>query len=132
MSNLVVYQCMNVQELTFAVRSLPALFRRRKNVGLVVLDGLQFVDCDTSGQDLRSSHGRQHKGPNLEDIVNEDVLDAANFMTSGPQQKKSPVAKPVERPLFAQTRYTKPNQKPEPRVFESKLLERCVNLLVEM
>lgn len=99
-------------------------------MGLVVLDGLQFVDCDTSGQDVRSS-GRQQRGPNVEDIVGDDVLDAKHFMTSENTRKQT-TTKPVERPLFAQTRYLKPNQKPEPRVYEAKLLERCVNLLVEM
>ena len=44
MQNLYVFKCMDAQEMNMTVRSLPAFMKRHKNIGLVVLDGLHYVD----------------------------------------------------------------------------------------
>jgi len=44
LSNLFVFTCMDAIELNLAVRSLATFFRKNKNIGLVVIDGLHFIE----------------------------------------------------------------------------------------
>ena len=44
MQSLTVFKCMDGNEFNLAVRSLAVWLKRHKGVGLVVLDGMQFVE----------------------------------------------------------------------------------------
>ena len=44
LSNLFVFTCMDAIEFNLAVRSLATFFRKNKNIGLVVIDGLHFIE----------------------------------------------------------------------------------------
>jgi len=44
LSNLFVFTVMDAIEFNIAVRSLATFLRRNKNVGLLVIDGLHFLE----------------------------------------------------------------------------------------
>lgn len=44
LNNLFIFNCMDAIELNLTVRSLSSFFKNQKNVGLVILDGLQFIE----------------------------------------------------------------------------------------
>ena len=58
MENLVVMTCLDAAEFNLTVRSLQVVVRRHKNIGLVVIDGLQYLEWqDNSFGDKRQSKG---------------------------------------------------------------------------
>ena len=61
MQSLTVFKCMDGNEFNLAVRSLAVWFKRHKGVGLVVLDGMQFVEnADFLSQYERKQNKAQH------------------------------------------------------------------------
>jgi hypothetical protein len=44
LSNLYVFNCMDVVEFNLTVRSLANFLKGHKNIGLVIIDGLHFID----------------------------------------------------------------------------------------
>lgn len=44
LKNLYIYECRDTVQFNLAVRSLPSFFRTNKNVGMVVVDGLQYIE----------------------------------------------------------------------------------------
>lgn len=44
LKNLFVFPCMDAVEFNLTVRSLATFFRKNKNVGLLVIDGLHFIE----------------------------------------------------------------------------------------
>lgn len=44
LSNLFVYKCMDAIEFNLAVRSLASFFKTHKGVGLLVVDGMHFME----------------------------------------------------------------------------------------
>ena len=44
LSNLYIFNCMDAIEFNMTVRSLASFLKSHKNIGLVILDGLQFVE----------------------------------------------------------------------------------------
>lgn len=44
LQNLFVFTCMDAIEFNLVVRSLASFFAKNKNVGLVVIDGLHFIE----------------------------------------------------------------------------------------
>jgi hypothetical protein len=44
MSNLFVFPCMDAVEFNLTVRSLSQFLRKNKNIGLVVVDGIHFIE----------------------------------------------------------------------------------------
>ena len=44
LSNLYVLPCMDAIEFNMAVRSLGSFFKKHKSIGLVVIDGIHFIE----------------------------------------------------------------------------------------
>ena len=44
MQSLFVFPCMDAVEFNLAARSLASFFRKNKNIGLVVIDGIHFIE----------------------------------------------------------------------------------------
>ena len=44
LSNLFVFKCMDANEFNLAVRSLASFFKTHKGVGLLVIDGMHFME----------------------------------------------------------------------------------------
>ena len=55
MSSLYVYRCMDGNEFNLVVRALGSFLKRNRGIGLVIIDGMQFVEATESGYD-RNKH----------------------------------------------------------------------------
>lgn len=44
LSNFYIFNCMDAIEFNMTIRSLANFLKHHKNIGLVILDGLQFVE----------------------------------------------------------------------------------------
>lgn len=44
LSNLHIVKCMDAVEFNMAVRSLASFFKTHKSIGLVVIDGIHFIE----------------------------------------------------------------------------------------
>lgn len=44
LSNIYIFNCMDASEFNLTIRSLANFFKTHKSIGLVVLDGLHFIE----------------------------------------------------------------------------------------
>lgn len=77
MKNLHIYQCMDVMEFNVAVRSLGTFLKNNKGVGLVIVDGLHFVEPQDYTISNEKKRDAQQK-TKINTIEAEDI-DADNF-----------------------------------------------------
>lgn len=86
MKNLHIYQCMDVMEFNMAVRSLGTFLKNNKGVGLVVVDGLHFVEhSDYVNQHEKKRDKSANQKIKMNTIEAEDI-DADDFFSSNPKQ----------------------------------------------
>lgn len=90
LSNLFVFTVMDAIEFNIAVRSLATFFRRNKNVGLLVIDGLHFIES----QDFMSNFEKRQakaesnkaKGTSIEEMAKLSVPTGDDFFDFEPRQ----------------------------------------------
>jgi len=44
LSNFYIFNCMDASEFNLTIRSLASFFKSHKSIGLVILDGLHFIE----------------------------------------------------------------------------------------
>ena len=99
MSQLFVFKCVDVNEFNLTVRSLSAFFKQHKGIGLVVIDGMHFME----NTDFMSHYEKKHQAKqnqvnqtmpsakisSIEAFAGQDEIDTDNFFSTAvnrPQQ----------------------------------------------
>lgn len=85
MSNLFIFQCFDAVEFNLTVRSLASFLKKQKNVGLIVVDGIHFIEAVEyySSKDKSSSMG------GASESLNSSVIDSRD--ATGMKMKKGKV-----------------------------------------
>jgi hypothetical protein len=92
LSNFHVFTCMDAIEFNLAVRSLATFFRKNKNVGLLVIDGLHFIESNdfmSNFEKRQAKHSDATKKMNtsMEEMAKLTVPTGDDFFDSEPKQQ---------------------------------------------
>ena len=82
---------MDAIEFNLAVRSLATFFRKNKNVGLLVIDGLHFIESNDFMSTFEKRQARQtdiakKPGATMEEMANLTVPTGDDFFDNEPKQ----------------------------------------------
>ena len=85
MQNLYLFQVFNAVEFNLTVRSLANFLKTHKNIGLVIIDGMHFIEsvdiysAKDKGDKYLSSAMKARKGGNVHALVQNDIPTSDDF-----------------------------------------------------
>lgn len=136
LSNFYVFTCMDAIEFNLAVRSLATFLRKNKNVGLLVIDGIHFIESNDfmsnfEKRQTRQSEATKKSGVTMEEMAKQIVPTGDDFFDSDTRQPVKSSATDTSKQFYIHRKAKVGTQKFDPKSFDSKLVERSLELIEE-
>eukprot|EP00347_Sterkiella_histriomuscorum_P009559 403340741 len=157
MQNLYIFSCFDAVEFNLTVRSLASFLKKQKNIGLIVVDGIHFIESveyystrdksyasESANQDPKDTSGlklKKGKANNVLNMSNFDIPTGDDFLGVSGQSaaiqsgKTSNVSGSSNcntiRHSFNLKRGAKSGSKLDYNQFDNKLIDRAIILLNE-
>ena len=149
LKNLYIFNCMDAMEFNLTIRSLASFFKTHKSIGLVIIDGLHYIENleylyqqekrfrDDERKAVESGKGHSTTIQALADQMGDDIPGIDDFFEA-PTKKEEPA--PVQTTNAANQRKTmllpttgrgKKSSATDAKAFDQKLVDRALHLLLD-
>ena len=140
MSSLFVFPCMDAVEFNLAARSLASFFRKNKNIGLVVIDGIHFIENQDFLNKFEKRQAKQMenagtKGNSVEAMAEQEIPGGDDFFDAKPAPPREKSDQGLKQPFYTK-RVAKTSNTGASRLdaksFDQKLVDRAFGAIFEL
>lgn len=132
---------MDASEFNLTIRSLASFFKSHKSIGLVILDGLHFIENleylalqekKLMNEANKEKNSTSHNIHMMAEEMGDDVPNMADFFgdNTGKNKDSDPITDHKRKSLILPTR-TKRDRNLDSKAFDQKLVDRALSLLLD-